>query len=185
VRILRATDVSFERDGDLVVTPFSLSLEAGARGQIVQPNALAASVAARICAAIVRPSRGAVYVGEFETRLQPPQAKRLVGFVDAAGFGGDAHALRCEIAFRADVWNLDKSAAQSRAAEILEVLGDGTYARAIALALVAEVALVVLDQPTERFVVRTQRLVPQAGIVHTAVGASARVTQRQVLTAAR
>jgi ABC-type Na+ transport system ATPase subunit NatA len=185
VKILRATDVSFERDGEVLVTPFSLSLEAGTRGQIVQPNALAASIAARICAAIVRPSRGAVYVGEFETRLQPPQAKRLVGFVDAAGFAGDAHALRCEIAFRADVWNLDKGAAQGRAAEILEVLGDGPYARAIALALVAEVALVVLDQPSERFVVRTQRLVPQAGIVHTAVGASARVAQRHLLTAAR
>jgi len=117
--------------------------------------------------------------------LQPPQAKRLVGFVDAGGFDGDLHALRCEIAFRADVWNLDVAAAQVRAAEILAVLGDGAYARAIALALVAEVALVVLDQPTERFIARTRRLVPQAGIVNTAVGAPERIAGRQLLAAAR
>ena len=185
MKILRATAVAFERDGTALIAPFSLSLEAGARGEVVQPNARAASIAARICAAIVRPSHGAVYVGEFETRLQPPQAKRLVGFVDAGGFDGDLHALRCEIAFRADVWNLDVAAAQVRAAEILAVLGDGAYARAIALALVAEVALVVLDQPTERFIARTRRLVPQAGIVNTAVGAPERIAGRQLLAAAR
>jgi ABC-type Na+ transport system ATPase subunit NatA len=175
LKILRATDVTFVRDGAFAVTPFSLSLDAGAAAEIVQPSARAASIAARICAAIVKPSRGVVYVGEFETHLQPPQAKRLVGFVDAAGFEGDAHALRCEVAFRADVWNLDKAAAQRRAAEILEALGDGPYARAIALALVADVALVVLDQPAGRFVGRVRKLVPEAAIVHTLVGATAAV----------
>lgn len=173
LKILRATAVTFVRDGVPLVAAFSLSLDAGAAVEIVQPSARAASIAARMCAAIVKPSRGVIYVGEFETRLQPPQAKRLVGFVDAGGFEGDAHALRCEVAFRADVWNLDKAAAQGRATEILDALGDGPYARAIALALVAEVALVVLDQPQRRFVGRVRKLVPEAAIVHTLVAATA------------
>ncbi len=165
--IFRAIDVSFERDGIALMTPFSLALEAGADAEIAQPNARAASVAARICAAIVRPTRGVAYIGDFETRLQPPQAKRMVGFVDAAGFSGDTHGLRCEVAFRADVWNLEKNAAQTRASQVLEALGETAYARAIALALVADVALVVLDQPAIDLVPRIRAVAPAAGIIRT------------------
>lgn len=168
--VLRAIDVSFSAAGVELVAPFSLTLEAGVAATLVQPNARAAAIAARICAAIVRPTHGTVYVGEYETRLQPPQAKRLVGFVDAAGFEGDAHALRCEVAFRADVWNLDKPAAQRRASEILAVLGNDPYTRAIALALVADVDLVVLDRPAGALVALTRDLVPAAAILETRVG---------------
>jgi ABC-type Na+ transport system ATPase subunit NatA len=150
------------------MTPFSLALEAGADAEIAQPNARAASVAARICAAIVRPTRGVAYIGDFETRLQPPQAKRMVGFVDAAGFSGDTHGLRCEVAFRADVWNLEKNAAQTRASQVLEALGETAYARAIALALVADVALVVLDQPGPNVARSVRGIVPHAAIITTA-----------------
>jgi hypothetical protein len=126
-----------------------------------------------------------VYVGEYETRLQPPQAKRLVGFVEADGFAGDAHALRCEVAFRADVWNLEKAAAQARASELLDEIGDGPYARAIVLALVAEVALVVLDQPAKSFVAKVRRLVPSAGVVQTLVAGAATRGRARALAAAR
>jgi len=146
------------------MAPFSLALEAGGDAELMQPSARAASVAARICAAIVRPTRGVAYVGDFETRLQPPQAKR---FVDRAGFSGDDHALRCEVAFRADVWNLDKSAAQARASLVLEALGEGAYARAIALALVADVALLVLDQPASNIARSVRDIAPGAAIIAT------------------
>jgi ABC-type Na+ transport system ATPase subunit NatA len=185
VKSLRAADVTFARDGVELVEPFSLSLDRGQTAQLSQPNERAASIAARICAAIVRPTHGTVYVGEYETRLQPPQAKRLVGFVDAAGFEGDAHALRCEVAFRADVWNLDKVAAQARANEILAALGDGPYARSVALALVADVALVVLDRPAELFVARVRELVPDAAILHTQAVALPTSAPAPELSAAR
>ena len=185
MKILRAAGVSFVRDGIELVAPFSLALEAGAEAELLQPNARAAAIAARICAAIVRPTRGTVYVGEYETRLQPPQAKRLVGFVDASGFEGGAHALRCEVAFRADVWNLDKSAAQARASEILAVLGEGPYARAIALALVADVALVVLDRPDGALIARVRRFVPGAGILHTRESDTISPAEPALLSAAR
>jgi ABC-type Na+ transport system ATPase subunit NatA len=157
-KIFRAVDVSFVRDGIDLIAPFSLELDTGAEADLTQPNVRAASVAARICAAIVKPTRGVAYVGDFETRLQPPQAKRMVGFVDCAGFAGDDHALRCEVAFRADVWNLDKSAAQNRASEVLA---------AVALALVADVALVVLDQPEAAHVARIRSVAPDAAIIRT------------------
>jgi ABC-type Na+ transport system ATPase subunit NatA len=185
LKILRATDVTFSRDGVKIVAPFSLVLEAGQEARLDQPSARAAAIAARICAAIVRPTSGIVYVGEYETRLQPPQAKRLVGFVDADGFEGDAHALRCEVAFRADVWNVDKVAAQLRASAIVEKLGDGPYARALALALVADVALVVLDRPPGSFARRVRRLVPEAAILHTHVTPTAVTAPSPQLSAAR
>jgi ABC-type Na+ transport system ATPase subunit NatA len=167
--IFRAVDVSFSRDGIEIVSPFSLEVAAGTDARLAQPNPRAASVAARMCAAIVKPTHGVVYVGDFETRLQPPQAKRLVGFVDARGFEGDDHALRCEVAFRADVWNLDKAAAQARATAVLAALGKehAAYERAIALALVADVALVVLDQPSAKAVRRVRSIVPDAAIIAT------------------
>lgn len=164
--VLRAVEAGFSRD-DLTVETFSFTLRAGESVCVVQPNARAASTAARMCAAIVKPSTGTIFVGEYETRLQPPEAKRRVGFVDAAGFEGDDHAFRCEVAFRADVWNLDPSAAQERARGVLATLGGGAYERAIALALVADVAAVVLDRPAPGVLERLRGLVPLAGIAHT------------------
>jgi ABC-type Na+ transport system ATPase subunit NatA len=167
VTVLRARGARFARDGRDLVAPFSLTLAAGETFSLEQPDATAAAIAARLCAAIVKPTEGTIYVGEYETRLQPPQCKRLVGFVDAAGFEGDDHAFKCEVAFRADVWGLDAHDAQARGRAVLEALGDGAYARGVALALVPDVALVVLDRPTSRVVSRVRALAPAAGILRT------------------
>jgi ABC-type Na+ transport system ATPase subunit NatA len=167
VTVLRAQGARFVRDGRELVAPFSLTLAAGETFALAQPDSNAAGVAARMCAAIVKPTEGTIYVGDFETRLQPPQCKRLVGFVDAAGFDGDAHAFKNEVAFRADVWGLDPRDAQARGRALLTALGDGDYARGVALALVPEVALVVLDRPATRMVARVRELAPAAGILRT------------------
>ncbi|MBD5654711.1 MAG: hypothetical protein IAI50_05970 [Candidatus Eremiobacteraeota bacterium] len=132
----------------------------------------------------MKPSSGTIFVGDYETRLQAPEAKRRVGFVDAAGFEGDDYAFRCEVAFRADVWSLDPRAAQERARDVLASLGNDAYARAIALALVADVALVVLDQPATRVVKRVRELVPLAGIVRTRVAMTRTLRDAPALTPA-
>lgn len=172
--VLRALDAGFVRE-DLIVEVFSLVLRASESIDVPQPNARAASTAARMCAAIVKPSAGTIFVGEYETRLQAPEAKRRVGFVDAGGFAGDEHAFRCEVAFRADVWSLDARAAHERARDVLATLGNEPYARAIALALVAEVALVVLDQPAADVIERVRSLVPKAGVVSTRIAVAPRL----------
>ena len=169
---MRIAGASFVRDGSELVAPFSLALADGDEATIDAATARAATIVARMCAGIVKPTVGTVYVGDFETRLQPPQAKRLVGFVDAAGFVGDAHAFRCEVAFRADVWGLDHAVASRRANEVAAALaGDPNdpFARAVALALVADVRLVVLDQPQISSLGAIRALVPNAGIAHVRV----------------
>ncbi|GAC1495860.1 MAG: hypothetical protein NVS1B2_15160 [Vulcanimicrobiaceae bacterium] len=176
--MLRAIDVRFVRDGVDLVTPFSLALGAGDYRALVQPSPFAASLAARLCGAIVRPTHGTVFVGDYETRLQPPQAKRRVGFVDAAGFVGDAHAFACEVAFHAECWNRSVSHARARARDVLDALVDDeserddttpdlAYARAIGLALVVDVALLVLDRPPDALLERVRALVPHVGVLAT------------------
>jgi ABC-type Na+ transport system ATPase subunit NatA len=175
VTILRAVDARFERAGEQLVAPLRFALRMGMQTTLPQPDERAASIAARLCAAIVRPTAGDIYVGEYETRLQPPQAKRLVGFVDAAGFGGDAHAFDCDASFRAEVWGLDRAHARTRARRLLEELAPRrggsreAYARAVALALVPMVALVVLDRPPPGMAERVRALVPEAGLLVTQV----------------
>jgi ABC-type Na+ transport system ATPase subunit NatA len=165
---LRAFDADFVRDGETIVAPFSIALAEGDETTLEAKDALGARVLARMCAAMVKPTHGTVYVGDFETRLQPPQAKRLVGYVDADGFRGDAHAFRCEVAFRCDVWGLDRHAASERAERVARRLGgvaDTAFAQAVALALVADVRLVVLDRPPLATLAPIRKLVPQAGIL--------------------
>lgn len=158
------------RAGVDLVTPFTFWVSAGDQYDLVQPTAFAASVAARLCAAIVKPSAGRILIGDFETRLQAPQAKRRIGFVDARGFEGDAHAFACEVAFHADVWGVAPSLAHERARHALATLArDDAYARALALALVADVSIVVLDLPGPGVVADTRALVPDVAIVATSV----------------
>jgi len=167
--VLRATEAGFARDGRALVTPFSVSLAARESVRLVQATPFAASLAARMCAAIVKPSSGTIFVGEYETRLQAPQAKRRIGFVDAAGFPGDAHAFACEIAFHAECWGVAPALARGRARDVLRALdpsdGGDPYARAVALALAADVTLVVLDQPPATLAPRLHALVPGAALL--------------------
>lgn len=164
--VLRAVEAEFAREGTQFVAPFTLAVAGAETCELAQPNARAASIAARMCAAIVKPTGGTIFVGDYETRLQPPQAKRLVGFVDGGGFTGDAHAFKCEVAFRAEVWSVEYAAARVRAERVLDELGDGgAYARAVALALVADVALIVFDRPPGDILRRVRGMAPGAAIL--------------------
>jgi hypothetical protein len=132
------------------MAPFSLELGRGERATLAQPDAVAAAVAARVAAAVVKPTYGVVHVGDFDSRLQPAQAKRLVGFVPERGFGGSLRDFERALGFRADVWGVAPAAMQRAAAATLATLGDAldaTYARAVALALAPGVRLIVLERP--------------------------------------
>jgi len=122
-----------------------------------------------MCAGIVTPTTGSIYVADFDTRLQPPAAKRRVGFVDARGWHGTTYGYACEIAFRAEVWGLDVGAARDRAATLLaELPGQSDpYAFALAIALVTQPDLVVLDDPPESYVAAARALAPEAAVIAT------------------
>ena len=148
--VLRVVAARFVREDTDLMAPFSLELGPGERATLAQPDAEAAAVAARVAAAVVKPTYGVVHVGDFDSRLQPAQAKRLVGFVPERGFRGGPHAFERELGFRADVWGVDARAMQRAAGAALDALGDAldaAYARAVALALAPRVKLIVLERP--------------------------------------
>ncbi len=150
--IIRVSDAHFVRDGVALIAPFSLALAAGEHANLVQSSAKAAKIAARIAAAIVKPTSGSVFVGDFDARLQPAQAKRLVGFVPSDGFCANTRSFEREVGFRADVWNVDCATMQRSADAIyatLEGLVDESFARAVALALAPDVRALVLENPSD------------------------------------
>jgi ABC-type multidrug transport system ATPase subunit len=166
---LKVLGACFERHGCELVAPFDLTLAAGERRVLLQPNPRAASIAARIAAAIVKPTAGVVYVGDFDARLQPAQAKRRVGFVPTGGFAGNQHAFQCQVGLRSEVWGIDPREARRRVAGVLEAFGDDEEpcARALALALIPPVSLVILDQPARAFDERIDELAPGAAVLTT------------------
>ncbi len=164
--ILRVSDAHFVRDGVELIAPFSLTLEDGQRAALTQPTPNAAKIAARIAAAIVKPTCGSVFISDFDTRLQPPQAKRLVGFVPADGFEGSTRTFARELKFRAQVWNLELATLERSAADVLAALEDLKleYARTVALALAPDVHLIVLECARYGVVERIATLRPNAAI---------------------
>jgi len=169
VRIFRALGATFASAAGDAVGPLELVLERGELATLAFATAREASIAARMCAAIVTPTTGTIYVADFDTRLQPPAAKRRVGFVDAHGWHGTAYGYACEIAFRAEVWGLDVGSARDRAATLLAELPARSepYAFALAIALVTGPELVVLDDPTEAYVGAARSLLPDAAVIAT------------------
>lgn len=176
--VLRVVAARFVREGCDLMAPFSLELGPGRQARLIQPDARGAMVAARLSAGIVKPTFGAVTIGDFDSRLQPAQAKRLVGFVPHAGFCGSEREFGREIGFRADVWNVDRAAMARAAAEILAALrgaafcpaGDA-YARGVALALAPGVRLAVLELPPDGAFEAVTALRPGIAAVATSIAA--------------
>lgn len=167
---LRIENACFVREGRALVAPFSLTLAAGERAALVQPDEDAARIAARIAAAIVKPTEGRVFVGDFDARLQPAQAKRLVGFVPSDGFCATPRVFEREIGFRADVWDADRVAMQRSADAIYEALHDAvpqSWARAVALALAPGVSTLVLENASAEWTDRVAALRPEIALLTT------------------
>ena len=132
------------------VDPFSAEVAEGARVVREFPSERAAAIAARLAAGIVKPTSGAVFIGEYQTRIQPVQAKARVAFV-ARDTRSRSRAARSRGSplFFADIYGIDRAEAERRARAALAALGGDDYARAVALALIREAPLLVLDRPPE------------------------------------
>jgi hypothetical protein len=188
VHALRAVDARFERDGDAIVPPFSLELLAGERASLRLPDARAASVAARMAAGVVKATCGTLFIGDFDPRIQPVQAKRLVGFVPRGGaFGGSgrlpwisragpgaAARDRCEVVdFHAALYEVDREDARRRVRAVLSLIDEDDGAGfALALALIRPIALLVVDEPSARFERYVADVVAPDTAVLTTTGAS-------------
>lgn len=167
--VLRVAGAGFTPGAVPAVAPFSLELEAGQRADVRQFGASRASIAARLCAGIVKPSTGAVYICDYDTRLQPAQAKQRTGYVDISGLGGTALRFAREVALRSAIWSVDRARALDRIATVFKALGDdcSPYARGTALALIPDILLLVLDQPPAGVFQKICALRPDLAIVVT------------------
>ncbi|MEO6990642.1 MAG: hypothetical protein ABI346_07495 [Candidatus Baltobacteraceae bacterium] len=175
--ILRAADATFAREGATLVAPFSLRVVPGERACLEAPDARVASLRARMLAGIVKVTSGTLSIGEFDPRIQPVQAKRLIGFVSAALAPGDGECPldRATIEAHADLWDVDRALARAAAADVTVRLGlGGAYARALALTLIRPVALLVLDRPPpELEAIVSERLGLRCAVVSSRVTAPA------------
>jgi hypothetical protein len=138
-----------------------LELASGERALLRMPDIRAASTAALLAAGVVKATRGTLYIGDFDPRIQPVQAKRLVGFVPRAGsFGGSARLQwistvgeRSEnrlaiVDFHSALHEVGRDDARRRVADVLAAVErDDESAFALALALIRPIALLVVDQP--------------------------------------
>ena len=156
LRVLRAVDAAFALPGAAPVSPFSIELEPGERGSLFLPSRASASIAARMAAGIVKPTSGTLFIADFDPKLQPVQAKRVVGFVPVGGAFGDVPREpllagdRSEVIdFHAALYEVDPATARRRAHAVLSLFETATdEALALALALMRPIALLVLDQPS-------------------------------------
>jgi hypothetical protein len=160
---LRAAGATFARGQDVLVPPFSLDLDVGRHAQLDMPTTYAASIAARMAAGIVKATCGTLFIGDFDPRIQPVQAKRLAGFVPRGGrFGGNGRLTwfslsragaapndrREVVELHAALHEVPSQEALSRVRSVLGLLArDDDVAFALALALIRPISLLVVDQP--------------------------------------
>jgi ABC-type multidrug transport system ATPase subunit len=155
---LHASEAAFVRDGKMLVAPFSVDVERGARAVLAFDGSTGAAIAARMAAGIVKPTSGTLLVWEFDPRIQPVQAKRLAGFVPQDGDYGDRLTVmknsatsarrKATIELHAALFEIPSGEAHRRVSAVLEQLGrSDSVAFAVALALIRPVALLVLDRP--------------------------------------
>ncbi len=170
--VLRIVRASFVRAGEELVAPFDLELRCGERTALFSPDARAAALTARIAAAVVKPTNGAAYIGDFDARLQPAQAKRCVAFVAASEPAPENFGRA--LAFYAAAFDVDQAEALRRASEVTSALGSGAYARNAALALCHDSSLIVLDRPAPDVAETLARLRPHAAILCSLVASGAR-----------
>lgn len=143
-------DATFTRDGRQLLAPVTLTVEYAERAGLACESALAAGIAARLSAGIVKCSGGSVFVGDFDPKIQPVQVKRLVGFLPHARPPVGLKAERY-FAYRAALWGLDRLAAVAHGNALAEKLHGLERDEAVMLAAIYlhDPQLIVLERPTD------------------------------------
>jgi hypothetical protein len=167
--VLRAVGACFARDGEVLAGPFSATLAPGASEVFTARDLREARIVARMAAGIVKPTTGSVSIGDYDPRVQPVQAKRLVAF----SLGDDTGVTRANfdraVVLRAALWGVDATGARAHALRMRAALGDESDALALAVALHQALPLVVLEVPRATLLEAVRRLLPDAAIFSTRV----------------
>jgi hypothetical protein len=167
--VLRAAGACFARDGEVLAGPFSATLAPGASEVFTARDLREARIVARMAAGIVKPTTGSVSIGDYNPRVQPVQAKRLVAFA----FGDDTGVTRANfdraVILRAALWGADSTTARAHAHRMRAALGEESDALALAVALHQALPLVILELPRAALLEAVRHLLPDAAIFSTQV----------------
>lgn len=171
-------DAAFVRSGSEIVSPATLSVDEGERLAYACPNERSAATLALMAAGIVRPSSGRVFIGAFDTRIQPVQVKRMTGYVPYEAVVHEFSTFTSYVEYRAALWGLPRAQTVIRARALLERLEGVHEAFAYPLvgALIAEPRLLVLDRPQAAYAPQIIEAAQNCAIVST--HASEREAQR-------
>ena len=136
-------------DGDDVVGPVSVDVHTGERVTIVCSSAREAAITAKLGAGLVKATAGSVSIGEFDPRVQPVHCKHIAAYVPHAALALPDMEFERYIAYRAALWNVDRTRATAHAKLILERLQGvhEAFAFPLAGALITPATLVVLERP--------------------------------------
>ena len=148
------------------VAPVTIALNESERDDLVCESAFAAAVAARLAAGIVKCTTGVVFVGGFDPKIQPVQAKRLVGFVSHVGPRTITNAA-AYFAYRAALWELDRPSSIEHGKALMKRFDGLPSGESIALAgaLLHEPRLLVLDRPGRLLRDAAQEAAPNAALL--------------------
>lgn len=146
--VLEMRDAAFRRNGRTLLHPVSVSLEAASQAELGCESALAAGIAARLAAGVVKCTSGSVFVCDFDPKVQPVHVKALVGLVPHAPPRSPFSAHRY-FAYRAALWGLPERDACARGMTLLSMLDglDRNEKLALAGALLHRPQLLVLERP--------------------------------------
>lgn len=152
--------------------PITLAVEERGRAAYACTSGAQAGAVAMMACAMRRPERGVVYIGAFDTRIQPVQAKRIAAFVPHEAVAPGFSSLTAYIEYRADLWGLARSPALIQARAILEQLGGvhEAFAYPLAGALIAQPRLLVLDRPQAVYAAQIAAVTAECAIFSTHAG---------------
>lgn len=120
--LLEMREAGYAAGGICIVPPVTLVLEEQGRLAVACEDERAASALAMMACGILKANTGSVYVGAFDTRIQPVQVKRLAGFVPHEAVAPGFPTFERYIEYRADLWGLQRAQAVVRARALRERL---------------------------------------------------------------
>ncbi|GLQ08705.1 ABC transporter ATP-binding protein [Devosia yakushimensis] len=144
-----------------VVTDLALNVRAGEFYALLGPNGAGKTTFLRMVAGLLQPDAGEISIFGINARRDPIAAKRITAWVSDEPMVYDRLTPLEYLEFVAGLWQIDASAAQRRAHELIGWLGLAPHANelcgsfskgmlqkvALAGALVHEPRLIILDEP--------------------------------------
>jgi ABC-2 type transport system ATP-binding protein len=126
------------------------------------PNGAGKTTTLRMLATLIAPTAGEATVAGADLRREPQEVRRRIGYVPQGGSTDPSETGRGELVIQGRLYGMSKSAAQTRAAEVLRTLDleaaadryTGTYSGGmrrrldVGLGIVHQPAVLFLDEPT-------------------------------------